>query len=175
MAMLAWMNASGFRVRELVLRAPLLQEYRRDPGDYAGIPITYERASKDSHEVLKILESMPFVLPRSESEPPEGMWTGPMFSIAHCFDKIWKTNTVQKSLLNLTECPDKRTRVFIRHGSEDKHVGIQSTVDAVEFMRKEWHMKIDFKVHEGKAHVWDAWEPLSFEQKSFFGMESVSV
>ncbi|KAF1354407.1 hypothetical protein EJ07DRAFT_158558 [Lizonia empirigonia] len=170
MAMLAWMTASRFRVRELVLRAPLLGEYRRDPGDYAGTSISYERASEDSLRVLETLEKMLYVLPRSGSEPPDGMWTGPMFSIAHRFLKIWKAKTVKERLLSMTVCPDKRTRIFIRHGLGDKHVDFKDTADAVKWMSSNWQMEIDLKGLPDKTHVWDAQEPLSDEQKAFFGM-----
>lgn len=172
MAILAWMTASRFKVQELVLRAPLLGDCRRDPGEYAGTLISYERAYRDSVEVLTFLERMPYVLPRSGSEPPEGMYTLPMFSIAHCFLKIWKAKTVKERLLSMTTCPDERTRIFIRHGSEDKHVDFQGTVEIVKWMRSKWPMNINFEVQMGKAHVWDAWEPLSVEQKVFFGMPS---
>ncbi|KAH9859262.1 hypothetical protein J1614_012210 [Plenodomus biglobosus] len=161
MAMLACMTASRFRVGELILRAPLLRDYHRNPGDYAGTPISYERASEDSLKVLTLLGKMPYVLPRSGSEPPEGMWTGPLFSIAHCFSKISKAKTVDERLQSMAKCPDERTRVF-------KHVDLQDTMDIVEWRSRNWNIKIDFKVVPSKKHVWDAWEPLFLEEKAFF-------
>ncbi|KAF2850625.1 hypothetical protein T440DRAFT_517947 [Plenodomus tracheiphilus IPT5] len=122
MAMLAFLMGPPFRTREVVLRAPLLEDYRRDPGEYAGIPISRKRTSKNSLEVLALLDMMPYTLPRSGSAPPEAMWAGAMFSMSHSFGKIWRAETVKDRLLRTLECPDVRTRFFIRHGSEDKHV-----------------------------------------------------
>ncbi|KAF2844521.1 hypothetical protein T440DRAFT_548392 [Plenodomus tracheiphilus IPT5] len=171
MAMLAYLMGPPFRIREVVLRAPLLGDYFRQAGEYAGIFISQDRASKASLEVLTLLDTMPYKIPRSGSVPPNGMFGGPLFSMSRSFLKVWKAKTVEERLFNTTKCPDERTRFFIRHGSSDKHVDCEATMDAVRWMNSHWKkVYIDFEVQPGKPHVWDAYEPLSSEQRAFFGM-----
>ncbi|KAF2845015.1 hypothetical protein T440DRAFT_545748 [Plenodomus tracheiphilus IPT5] len=159
MALLAFVMKTPVRAREVVLRDPLLGDYCRLPGEYAGVSISRERASQDALEVLGLLQRLPYVLPRSGSAPPEAMWAGAMFSMSHSYAKFWKAQTVEEQLMKTTQCPNRGVRFFVRQASEDKHVNVQKTVNLVEWIRRQWDVPVDFKIHAGKAHGYLRSEP----------------
>ncbi|KAF2844413.1 hypothetical protein T440DRAFT_484205 [Plenodomus tracheiphilus IPT5] len=173
LAVRAWMEManqvfrpSNSRIRAVVIRCPLLDDYCLDPAEYVGISISQERAVRDCARALEILGRTPWTIPKSNLEPPTDMYGGPMLSMGRCFAIFWKEKTVMQFLIEMKECPGIRTRFFIRHGDADKHVKPEGSAQLVTIL-KQWSVYVDLKLQKNKPHAWDAQEPLEEELRSF--------
>jgi pimeloyl-ACP methyl ester carboxylesterase len=163
----------GTHIRALILRCPVVKEYQREPGNYMNLPISKERAERDSAMIYDLSQQMPFVIHRAGRFPPDGMYGAHVFSVSHRYGLVWAESTMFSLIEEAEACPDNRTRVCILHGNADQNVPIRLSQDVQELFRKKKWPNVDLVIQEEKSHAWDYREPLTKELKDYLDSSSV--
>lgn len=158
---------TDLHIRALILRCPVIKEYRREPGEYMGITVSKERADEDSKRLLTIKGKMAFTVQRAGSNPPEGMYGAYCFSVSHQYGTVWREKTMFAMVEETQKCPDSRTRIRIMHGTEDKNVPMTHSFDVQTLFKAKGWSKIDVVPQKGKPHAWDCNEPLTDDLKEY--------
>jgi hypothetical protein len=133
---------------------------------YCGMSIPADRAEDICKAVDEAMKEMPWVELRASAAPPNGMLYAYCSSVCH---KYWESRWGEGSLLEMiegtVECPDLRTQIWIKHGTEDLHVPWESSSRLVDVLRKKWHLDVHLTLVEGKQHAWDRSDPLTDEYR----------
>ncbi|KAF2818049.1 hypothetical protein CC86DRAFT_414258 [Ophiobolus disseminans] len=164
----------GFRVRNVILNDLVVDEQRREPNDYVGLPISRKKATKDAQDVLERLERMPFEIPRSGSKPPTFMYGAPVFPISHQFPNLMVLTQAVQILKDASAHLDRSTRFWIRQATEDRFVNPKVMEAFAMEMREIYDMEVHFQFEKGRMHVESYNAPLSpeyifFVEASFLG------
>lgn len=157
-------KSSQLRISGLVLRCPLADHYKRDPGLYCGKFVSTQRATHDCANILEVLNNSPLVIRRSSATPPNGMYCAYASSVSGSWANIWNTLSMREMIQTAYECPDFDTMVYVTHGTSDLHVPHTSSVTLCELLRKKWPaLEVKLELQEGKGHAWDYEAPLTCE------------
>lgn len=163
----------NFRIRAVVLRCPLVKEYRREPGHYMGVKIPKEQAVNDSKRIYEIKHSMPFQLHRAGDHPPGGMYGAYALSVAKDWGTFWETSTIFDMIKETQKCPDLRAKIRIDHGTADIQVPYTSSEELCALFEEKGWQKIHLILHKDKPHAWDYKEPLSESLSTYLETSSV--
>jgi pimeloyl-ACP methyl ester carboxylesterase len=161
------LKPSNLRISGIILRCPLSEPYKREAGLYCGMSIPADRAEDTCKAVDEAMKGMPWVELRASTAPPNGMFYAYCSSVCH---KYWESRWGAGSLLEMiegtVECPDLRTRIWIKHGTEDLHVPWESSSRLFDVLRKKWpNLEVYLKLVKGKQHAWDRSDPLTDEYR----------
>lgn len=163
----------NFRIRAVILRCPLVKEYRREQGRFMGVEIPEQQAVDDSKKIYDIKCRMPFQLHRAGDHPPGGMYGAYALSVAKRWGMVWGSNMMFDMIKETQECPDPRAKVRIDHGTADIQVPYTSSEELCAlFLEKGWQ-KIDLIPHEDKPHAWDYEDPITESLLDYLNTSSV--
>lgn len=147
-------TSPALQVRGLILVAPLTDIYARSPGVYCGVTISAERANKDCEAIMKTLQQMPFIVRRSSTQPPDGMYCAHVASVSHNWGRLWGEPSMLEMVRSAKVNPGAKTVVYITHGPSDQHVPYKSSVTLSEVLIERWpEMRVYHVEQEGEHHV----------------------
>jgi hypothetical protein len=161
------LKPSNLRISGIILRCPLSEPYKREAGLYCGMSIPADRAEEICKAVDEVMKGMPWVELRASTAPPNGMLYAYCSSVCHKYwESRWGAGSLLKMIEGTVECPDLRTRIWIKHGTEDLHVPWESSSRLVDVLRKKWpHLDVYLTFVKGKQHAWDRSDPLTDEYR----------
>lgn len=158
------------RIRGIVLRCPLSEEYKREAGPYCGTFIPYERAKHACEEISETMKKMPWIVRRASTNPPRGMFVAYAASVSGCWKEYWKADTAPEMIQKAPQCPDPQTAVRIMHGTGDHHVPHDSSVRLAGIFERNWpSVKVELILEPGEGHAWDRSKPLEPDYRRFLG------
>ncbi|CAN9337288.1 unnamed protein product [Alternaria alternata] len=163
----------GISFGAVVLRCPLVKEYRREPGHYMGVEIPKEQAVNDSKRIYEIKHRMPFQLHRAGDHPPRGMYGAYALSVAQDWGTFWETSTIFDMIKETQKCPDLRAKIRINYGTADIQVPYTSSEELCALFKEKGWQKIHLILHKDKPHAWDYSEPLSESLSTYLEASSV--
>jgi hypothetical protein len=150
------------RISGVFLRCPLSEAYKREEGLYCGKPISRESARRNSQAIDETLKKMQWVEPRVSTPPPNGMAGAYYLSVSDCWKQHWNAPLLPERIKKADRCPDMRTRIYIKHGTDDRHVPLGSSRRLAAVLQEKWpFFRVEIDVVEGKEHAWDRSDPLT--------------
>lgn len=167
-AMHFWVNLKRvvhkpeLQIRGMILRWPLVGDYKRAWGPYCGRDFPLELSAQLLQNVSELHKSTSILVRRAGQEPPNGM----PFSWASSIHGVWSTwfdaRTVFDVIQETSTCPGNETAFYITHGTHDKLVPYQSSIKLKAVLEKTWPgMKVSLILQEGRDHGWDYGQPLT--------------
>jgi hypothetical protein len=161
------LKPTNLRISGIILRCPLSELYKREAGLYCGMFMPTDRAEYTCKEIDEAMKGMPWVELRASTAPPNGMLYAYCSSVCHKYwENCWGAGSLPEMIEGMVECPDLRTRIWIKHGTEDLHVPCESSSKLVDVLRKKWpHLEVYLTFVEGEQHAWDRSDPLTDEYR----------
>jgi acetyl esterase/lipase len=160
-------NSPLLRVRAMSLRYPVSEYYRREAGEYLGYEATKEEAERSSKEIVLVTKDRSLVIPRASSDPPNGMYGAYISSVSGTWPSFWNEPSTYERIYCMPKPQDKETRIRIIHGTEDKHVLLQDSVNLTKLLRAKG-LNVTLCQVEGEAHAFDYDRPLDDRLRAYW-------